>query len=151
MYVNLNARLVLNVFIFLSVLLLFYFTFIFTDHMNNTYHSNKRALSRKLITARARNSSYNVWLIFTKVGDRSPLKFKFKTLVRNLLNVTSVPLHFHVFVDENSRRIVDEYVIELSQKLGANVRYNCYDVGEAALLIRDIVDAMTPHFSSKPG
>lgn len=37
------------------------------------------------------------------------------------------------------------------QKTNKTVLYTLYDVKEAARLIKDIVDVMTPHFSSKPG
>lgn len=115
------------------------------DKLNNTSF---------LMNARNRmNNSmdYNIWIIFTKVAEKSPLTFKFKKLVVNLIAVTTVPLTFHLFVDETSRAIAVNYFESLYKFNKQKFIYEFYDVSEAASNIKDIVVTMTPYFSSKPG
>lgn len=69
----------------------------------------------------------------------------------SMLNMSSVPLHLHIFVDEASRIIAKEKISNAMLKTNKTVLYSFYDVKEAATQIKDIVDVMTPHFSSKPG
>lgn len=96
----------------------------------------------------ATEDEINIWITFAKVSEKSPLTSKFKQLTINLLNVSSIPLNFHLFVDNASKVIVDEFLKEIPEN-HKDVYY--YDIGESASLIRDIVTAMTPYFSSKPG
>lgn len=105
----------------------------------------------RLPTRQNESEIYNVWFIFTKVYDRSPLTLKFKALLTSMLNTSSVPLHLHMFVDNGSKGIAKEKILHAMQKTNKTVLYSLYDVKEAAKKIKDIVDVMTPHFSSKPG
>lgn len=94
---------------------------------------------------------YNIWLIFTKVTNKSSLTFKFNNLISNLLNVSSVPLEFNVIVDDQSRVIAEEKFYQLQQKTNKALQFKFYDVVNCTSKIVDIVAAMTPFFSSKPG
>lgn len=149
MYLNtIVFKIIFNIFILSSVLIILYFTFIVTDRIKDSYNYKNDNLVKKVTV---RETSYNVWLILTKVVNRSPLILKFKRLILNAINVTSVPLYFHIFVDDNSKIVVDDFMNETKQLLNVNVKYNCYLIKKAATLIEDIVSIMTPHFSSKPG
>lgn len=94
---------------------------------------------------------YNIWLIFTKVTNKSSLTFKFSNLIINLLNVSSVPLEFNVIVDDQSRVIAEKKFYQLEQKTNKALQFKFYDVANCTSQIVDIVAAMTPYFSSKPG
>lgn len=140
-------KFILYISIFSTVLLMFYFTFILTDRMKEVHiHKNNIAFKKS-----SNEELFNVWLIFTKAKEKSPLTYKFKSLLQNILNVTSVPLQFHIIVDENSKKVVRNFMNETSGALNLSIKYHCYDVKKAAFLIQDIVSVMTPHFSSKPG
>lgn len=95
--------------------------------------------------------NYDVWLIFTKVTNRSLLTTKFGNLLYNLLNVSSVPLKFHIIVDEKSKIIAKYKLSEVVYKSNKTLAYRFYNVQESASKINDIVTVMTPFFSSKPG
>lgn len=94
---------------------------------------------------------YNIWLIFTKVTNKSSLTFKFNNLISNLLNVSSVPLEFNVIVDDQSRVVAEEKFNQLQHKTNKALQFKFYDVANCTSKIVDIVAAMTPFFSSKPG
>lgn len=155
MYVNtIIIKIIFNLFILSTVLIVLYFTFIVTDRMKDTYnHKNVNLLlAKKNVTRSVQSNTYNVWLILTKVvNNKSTLMLKFKRLILNVLNVTSIPIYFHIFVDRNSKRLIDEFMNETRYELNTNLQYSCYLIEKAASLIEDIVSMMTPHFSSKPG
>lgn len=94
---------------------------------------------------------YNIWLIFTKVGTDSPLKYKFHNLIVNLLNVSSVPLKFNVVVDDVSWKIAFTEFGKINNSTMQSVSYIFYNFTEVASKIHDIVTVLTPHFSSRPG
>lgn len=94
---------------------------------------------------------YNVWLVFTKVKNDSPLKYKFHNLIWNILNVTSVPLKFHVIVDTLSEEIALKEFKNYMNVTKKKINYFFYDVQSVAASMQDIVSILTPHFSSKPG
>lgn len=137
-----------NVFIFLSVLIIFFYTFLLTDHIKESYNIKKENLHVKVLN---KNNEHNIWLILTKVLHRSPLTYKFKNLIENLVNVSSVTIKYHIFVDEVSKEITELYINEIQERTNKKIFFKLYDVAAAAILIEDIVSAMTPHFSSKPG
>lgn len=93
----------------------------------------------------------NIWITLTKVVDKSPLTYKFKHLVLNLHTVSSVPINLNIFVDPHSKSIASNYFSYLSREKNITVRYKFYDVTQSAGMITDIVQAMTPYFSSRPG
>ncbi|XP_022914939.1 xyloside xylosyltransferase 1 isoform X2 [Onthophagus taurus] len=74
--------------------------------------------------------------------------YNFKHLINNLLKISSVPLHFHIFVDSNSQ-IIAESIFNTTENF--IFKYTYYNVHSAANSIMDIVDIMKPHFSSRPG
>ncbi|RZC40885.1 xyloside xylosyltransferase 1 [Asbolus verrucosus] len=94
---------------------------------------------------------FNVWLIFTKVTEKSPLKYKFHNLLENILNISSVPLKFHIIVDNSSRNLAVNEISDVVSHSNKPIHYNLYDMDICAKVISDIVEAMMPHFSSKPG
>ncbi|GJQ78856.1 hypothetical protein Trydic_g8648 [Trypoxylus dichotomus] len=76
--------------------------------------------------------------------------YNFKNLITNLLDVSSVPLHFHIFVDNSSESLARKILVD-ANATSVTYKFSFYDVGASAKLIEDIVDIMTPHFSSRPG
>lgn len=149
---NLNTYLKfsLNIFLIFSTLTVLYYT----CQTNSSITQNLSTSDVNFIRLPTRHNEselHNVWFIFTKVYDRSPLTLKFKALLTSMLNMSSVPLHLHMFVDNASKSIAKEKILHAMQRTNKTVLYSFYDVKEAAKKIRDIVDFMTPHFSSKPG
>lgn len=149
---NLNTylKISLNIFLVFSTLTVLYYT----CKTNSSITKNVSTSNLNLIqfpTRQNKSEVCNVWFIFTKVYDRSPLTLKFKALLTSMLNTSSVPLHLHMFVDNASRNIAKEKILFAMEKTNRIVLYTFYDVKKAAKKIKDIVDVMTPHFSSKPG
>lgn len=145
---------IFNISVFVSFLLVFLCTFSILDNFKVRYkyeNMTKIAFDRryepKIIQL---DDDYNVWLIFTKVIDKSPLMYNFKNLIWNLLNVSSVPLHFNIFVDNTSKSLARKILID-ANTTDTIYKYTFYDVVTSAKLIQDIVSTMTPHFSSRPG
>ncbi|KAK4879873.1 hypothetical protein RN001_008019 [Aquatica leii] len=95
--------------------------------------------------------TYNVWLILTKVDINASLKLKFSSLISNLLNVSSVPLSFHVIVDDASENVAQNYFINVSTNLKYELKYKFYNIKEVSRSMQDIVTILMPHFSLQPG
>lgn len=98
-----------------------------------------------------KTSFYNIWCIFTKVTDRSPMRRKFRILTESLFTFTSVNLTFHVIVDSSSKIIAQTVIKTHFIKLNKLFIVKYYDVHKSASEIEDIVSAMSPKFSSNPG
>ncbi|KAF7274207.1 xyloside xylosyltransferase isoform X2 [Rhynchophorus ferrugineus] len=120
--------------------------------------SNKNLDQRDLLsdslldsTTKHPNNDHNIWLIFTKVSNNSPLSLKFKNLVYNILNVSSVPLKFHIIVDEKSKNIAKNQLSEVVYRLNKSLVFTFYNVQDCVSKLNDIVNVMTPFFSSRPG
>lgn len=94
---------------------------------------------------------YNVWCIFTKVATNSPMRRKFAIFTESLLRLASVDVAFHVICDYDSRGVADTVVRDVMTSTGKVMKVQYYDVQELAAQLQDIVSAMSPHFSSKPG
>ncbi|ENN75919.1 hypothetical protein YQE_07560, partial [Dendroctonus ponderosae] len=143
--------------IFLLMLLIVVFYFIYMS--NNLTQESTLTESSVLIhtktktktTTATQKQEFNIWLIFTKVKKKSLLAKKFVNLVYNLINVSSVPLTFHIIIDEKSKLLAENQLSEVVYKTNKTLIYKFYNVQECALKIADIVDVMTPYFSSKPG
>lgn len=145
----------LNICIVISLFFLFYYALLTQDvvkQRRNLVRNLKNDLGYvKFLPSAPHNSKeYNIWLIFTKVTNVSTLSYKFRDLLHNLLNVSSVPLRFNIIVDKGSQTIAEN---QISETLYGNksMVYSFYDIEESAKKIQDIVEVMTPHFSSKPG
>ena len=156
-----RLKVILIAVIFATILLLFVYKFTSIDSVNLNYKNTTdfqgiftEIKSYKVIKSAkwvADSTDYNVWIIFTNVVDKSPLTNNFKNLILNLLNVSSVPLHFNVVVDNSSSIIASEVYNSIMNIKNISLIYTFYDYEECAKLIKDIVSTMTPYFSSKPG
>lgn len=152
---KIRTNVLLNICIIIGLCLLFYYAFLTHNSINQRYlkkNARKDIKHVKFIsTAMKKQKEYNIWLIFTKVTNISTLRFKFRDLIHNLLNVTSVPLKFNIIVDTASQRIAENQISDVVFYTNKSLVYSFYDIEESAKKIEDIVKVMTPHFSSKPG
>ncbi|XP_030761365.1 xyloside xylosyltransferase 1-like [Sitophilus oryzae] len=138
----------LNSFVFVIVCFLLYFVVI-----TRRLETEQLKISDVLFEPSKEHSNvdYNVWLIFTKVTNKSTLTFKFQNLISNLLNVSTVPLKFHIIVDEKSKTIAKYKLSEVVYSLNKSLVYTFYNVQDCSTKLSDIVNVMTPFFSSRPG
>ncbi|KAJ8958857.1 hypothetical protein NQ318_019622 [Aromia moschata] len=152
---KIRTNVFLNICIVISLFVLFYYAFLTRDSINQKYlrkSGRKDVRHIRLISpALRRRRDYNVWLIFTKVTNISTLSFRFRDLIHNLLNVSSVPLKFNIIVDRVSQGIAENHISEVALYMNKSLVYSFYDIEESAKKIQDIVEVMTPYFSSKPG
>ncbi|XP_044268502.1 xyloside xylosyltransferase 1 isoform X1 [Tribolium madens] len=139
-----KLRLLLKLGILCSALLVVYFTFF-------SHNSSDATNDVTFLLPPKKPKEYNVWLIFTKVSQRSPLRYKFHNLLENILNISSVPLKFHIIVDNSSKHLAVGEISDVVSHSNRAIFYKFYDIEMCAKAISDIVDVMTPHFSSKPG
>ncbi|XP_077301790.1 xyloside xylosyltransferase [Arctopsyche grandis] len=106
----------------------------------------------------------HVWLTFTKAGANSPLGLKLEAMLDSMMmHSRDVVLHLNVISDVTSRdaarllidRLLSLHYPSTSSQSPENLKptptYSMYDVEECARNLSDIVQCMTPHFSSKPG
>lgn len=106
----------------------------------------------------------HVWLTFTKAGANSPLGLKLEAMLDSMMmHSRDVVLHLNVISDVASRdaaKLLIERLLSLHypptfsqhpRNLKPRPTYSMYDVDECARNLSDIVQCMTPHFSSKPG
>ncbi|XP_063987864.1 xyloside xylosyltransferase 1 [Diachasmimorpha longicaudata] len=98
-----------------------------------------------------RNSYYNVWSIFTKVTTNSPMRRKLRIFTESLMKHSTVNLTFHLITDDDSQVIADDVIKLNSLKLNKTINVQYYDVHKLAHQLEDIVEVMSPKFSSKPG
>lgn len=144
----------LHCFVVLSVITVFCYLCLTSGSIKGTTYNvsnithNQLTIHKYLDTKRP---VYNVWLIFTKVYDTSPLKYRFSNLIENLLNTSSVPLNFHIIVDKASQKIAITEISRIEEKTNKNVAYVFHAFEKAAQAVQDFLPAMTAHFSSKPG
>lgn len=94
---------------------------------------------------------YNVWCIFTKVATNSPMRMKFAIFTESLIKLATVDIAFHLIVDDDSREVAKTVVHGVLAATGKYMKVQYYDVHKLASQLKDIVSAMSPHFSSKPG
>ncbi|KAK5646438.1 hypothetical protein RI129_004902 [Pyrocoelia pectoralis] len=137
-----------------AIVFFFYDTFKI-KHQNKKFSSINESINALYLKNFAEENvtriDYNVWLIYTKVGVDSPLKFKFQNLIENILNVSTVFIKFHVIVDSNSRKIALAQFTNVSSHSKNPFKWYFYDINEVSNIMLDIVEVLTPHFSSKPG
>lgn len=99
----------------------------------------------------------HVWFTFTKAGVNSPLGLKLESMLDGLVgHSAAVRLHLNVIGDANSKPaaaiIIDRVVKHhYPDRTPHRPTTSFYDVDECAERLSDIVDCMTPHFSSTPG
>lgn len=98
-----------------------------------------------------RKEYYNIWCIFTKITNNSPMRRKFKIFIESLLKFTSVEIFLHVISDTNSKSIAEKVIQVVQTVLGKKMKVQFYDVHKLAAQLEDVVSVMSPHFSSKPG
>ncbi|XP_017770644.1 PREDICTED: xyloside xylosyltransferase 1 [Nicrophorus vespilloides] len=148
-----RLRFLFNLSIVLTILVLLFY--LFTIYDNDNSKSQLRLFKAENVEPMEKaiklDNDYNLWLIFTKVIDKSPLMYNFNNLLNNLMNVSSVPLNFHIIVDEHSRILAQSEINKIINATSINVQYTFYDIQTLAASIQDIVNAMTPFFSSRPG
>ncbi|XP_017882690.1 xyloside xylosyltransferase 1 [Ceratina calcarata] len=94
---------------------------------------------------------YNVWCIFTKVASNSPMRRKFAIFAESLLRLSTVDIAFHVITDDDSKTVAEKALGNVLSSTGKFMKVEYYDVHKLASQLEDIVSAMSPHFSSKPG
>ncbi|XP_063901879.1 xyloside xylosyltransferase 1 isoform X3 [Zophobas morio] len=118
-----------------------------------TYTTPQKLLNKNSISflPPKKVKDYHVWLIFTKVTERSPLRYKFHNLLENILNISTVSLKFHIIVDNSSKYLATNEISDVVSHSNKPIYYKFYDVEICAKAIEDIVEVLTPHFSSKPG
>uniref|UniRef100_A0A6P7GN63 Xyloside xylosyltransferase 1 n=1 Tax=Diabrotica virgifera virgifera TaxID=50390 RepID=A0A6P7GN63_DIAVI len=152
---KLRTNTFLNICIVVSLLFLFYYALLTQDVIKQRRQLRRNVRKdfgsiKFLPSASKKSKEYNIWLIFTKVTNVSTLSYKFRDLIHNLLNVSSVPLKFNIIVDKVSQGIAENQIADVIYG-NKTLVYSFYDIEESAKKIQDIVEVMTPHFSSKPG
>lgn len=151
--VKLRTNTVLNVCIVISLLVLFH-ALSTQDSAINKYvkrhSSDESQYSHIQGNLNIVNNDYNIWLIFTKVTNISTLSYKFHYLLHNLINISTIPLKFNIIVDRVSQSIAENQIADLPLS-NKTMTFKFYDIEESAKKIQDIVEVMTPYFSSRPG
>lgn len=151
--VKVRTNAVLNVCIFISLLILYHALSTQNSTINRNLkrsHTDEFKYSHTQESLNIINHDYNIWLIFTKVTNVSTLSYKFHNLLHNLINISSVSLKFNIIVDRVSQNIAENQIADLPLN-NKTMTFRFFDIEESAKKIHDIVEVMTPHFSSRPG
>lgn len=61
-----------------------------------------------------------------------------------------MPLKFNIIVDRLSQSIAENQIADLPLR-NITMTFKFYDIEESAMKIQDMVEVMTPYFSSRPG
>uniref|UniRef100_A0A1A9WP50 Xyloside xylosyltransferase 1 n=1 Tax=Glossina brevipalpis TaxID=37001 RepID=A0A1A9WP50_9MUSC len=95
-------------------------------------------------------SDYNIFVIYTK--ENYQLHVKFELFARSLLkfSTSDVLLYLHVLTDENSAHSVDQMLEKEVRRYRRAIMYTLYSMRLCAERVVDIVNSMTPYFSSTP-
>lgn len=121
------------------------------DNWTNLEKENYTPIFQATVKKLNLTKTLNIWCIFTKVTVNAPLQYKFQTLVKSLLDYSSRSLHIHVITDNFSKVIATKILNNAKNVSMVSMIYSFYDVKESAELVTDIVQTMTPYFSSQPG
>lgn len=98
----------------------------------------------------ATSSEYNIFVIYTK--ENYQLHVKFELFIKSLLKFANsgVLLHLHVLTDETSGHSVDQILEAEVRRYRRSIIYSLYNMHLCAEEVMDIVNTMTPYFSSTP-
>ncbi|KAM7342600.1 xyloside xylosyltransferase [Cochliomyia hominivorax] len=98
----------------------------------------------------ATSSDYNIFVIYTK--ENYQLHVKFELFIKSLLKFANsgVLLHLHVLTDETSGHSVDQILEAEVRRYRRSIIYSLYNMRLCAEEVMDIVNTMTPYFSSTP-
>ncbi|XP_037817304.1 xyloside xylosyltransferase 1 [Lucilia sericata] len=96
------------------------------------------------------SSDYNIFVIYTK--ENYQLHVKFELFIKSLLKFANsgVLLHLHVLTDETSGHSVDQILEIEVRRYRRSIIYSLYNMRLCAEEVVDIVNTMTPYFSSTP-
>ncbi|XP_075165822.1 xyloside xylosyltransferase [Haematobia irritans] len=95
-------------------------------------------------------SDYNIFVIYTK--ENYQLHVKFELFARSLLKYANsgVLMHLHVLTDETSGHSVEQILKSEITRYRRSIIYSLYSMHLCAEQVMDIVNTMTPYFSSTP-
>lgn len=95
-------------------------------------------------------SDYNIFVIYTK--ENYQLHVKFELFSKSLLKFANsdVLLHLHVLTDETSGHSVEQILEAEIRRYRRTIIYSLYNMHLCAEQVLDIVNTMTPYFSSTP-
>lgn len=163
---GLRSKILLNLFLLLFILLC-YFTFKYPLESINSLRakqisylhssSSPPSILRKSFQPLKENS-INIWIIFTKASVNDGLNTKFRSLLQSIYKFydhsNGSTLHFNILSDEASKFIAKSTFNLLDEQykdIQSFVFVKFYDFKSNAEQIEDIIQAMTPYFSSQPG
>ncbi|KAI9582737.1 xyloside xylosyltransferase 1 [Glossina fuscipes] len=98
----------------------------------------------------SQTSDYNIFVIYTK--ENYQLHVKFELFAHSLLKFSTpdVLLYLHVLTDEISAHSVDQMLEKEVRRYRRAIMYTLYNMRLCAERVVDIVNSMTPYFSSTP-
>ncbi|XP_061396821.1 xyloside xylosyltransferase 1 [Musca vetustissima] len=96
------------------------------------------------------STDYNIFVIYTK--ENYQLHVKFELFAKSLLKFANsgVLLHLHVLTDETSGHSVEQILESEIRRYRRTIIYSLYSMHLCAEQVMDIVNTMTPYFSSTP-
>lgn len=146
-------RLFVYVLALILITLIVYYLILSTSVFQNDKHWQifKKNENETKFKTTIDNKVFNIWCIFTKVIENAPFQYKFQNLVNSIVKYTSNPIHIHIISDAVSEKIASKILNDISNRSYVNIKYTFYDITSTAQNISDIVDTMTPYFSSQPG
>ncbi|XP_073813298.1 xyloside xylosyltransferase [Musca autumnalis] len=96
------------------------------------------------------STDYNIFVIYTK--ENYQLHVKFELFAKSLLKFANsgILLHLHVLTDETSGHSVEQILESEIRRYRRTIIYSLYSVHLCSEQVMDIVNTMTPYFSSTP-
>lgn len=96
------------------------------------------------------STDYNIFVIYTK--ENYQLHVKFELFAKSLLKFANsgMLLHLHVLTDETSGHSVEQILESEIRRYRRSIIYSLYSMHLCAEQVMDIVNTMTPYFSSTP-
>lgn len=146
-------KIFLRIIILIILTLILYYILLSTSVFENAryFRFYENVWDKTTVETTLKNKVLNVWCIFTKVTKNTPFQYKFQNLVSSLIKQTSNPLSLHIISDEVSLKIATEILDQAVNRSTISLTYSFYDVSQSAENMSDIVETMTPYFSSQPG
>ncbi|GLH06590.1 Xyloside xylosyltransferase 1 [Gryllus bimaculatus] len=120
-------------------------------HANKQIESSVQWVSHKTTHSITKQDEYNVWCIFTKVANNSPMKRKFERFAVSLISQSTVVIKLHLIVDDSSKTLAHEILRSVKKLTNKTFEEFYYKVNNLAEKLQDIISSMQPHFSSQPG
>lgn len=109
----------------------------------------EQSLKTSKIEDERKDKYISLWIIFYKIKRNNLLKEQLEYLVKNILDLTSRPLHFNFLVDQESEPVVKNIFDDELKNRSMDVIQTFFDIRNYENVITEIYKSLMDYFSKK--